>query len=444
MTAPLAVIILAAGMGTRMRSALPKVMHPVAGRPMVAHLISTVAALNPQRVVVVVGPDMDCVRQTVAPHPVVEQTERLGTAHAVLQAKDALADFTGDVLVLYGDTPLIRCETLDKMRAARHSAANPAVVVLGFEPDDPSRYGRLVLDADGGLNAIVEWKEATEAQRAIRLCNSGVMAFDSQTLWPLLAQVDNANSKGEYYLTDMVALARAVGRTAQVVLGDEAEMLGVNCRRELAQAEAIIQTQLRNAAMDNGATLTAPDTVFFAWDTVLGRDVVVGPHVVFGPGVTIGDNVEIKGFCHFEGCTVADNAILGPYARLRPDAVLEAGVHIGNFVEIKKSTIRTGAKVNHLTYVGDADIGSNANIGAGTITCNYDGFGKYSTVVGAGAFIGSNSSLVAPVRIGDGAIVGAGSVVTHDVPADALAVARGKQNSINGWAARFRRDRQKG
>lgn len=444
MTAPLAVIILAAGMGTRMRSALPKVMHPVAGRPMVAHLLDTVSTLNPQRVVVVAGPDMECVRQTVAPHPVVEQTDRLGTAHAVLQAKDALADFTGDVLVLYGDTPLIRRETLDTMRAARHSAADPAVVVLGFEPDDPAQYGRLVLDSDGGLNAIVEWKEATEAQRAIRLCNSGVMAFDSRTLWSLLAQVKNDNSKGEYYLTDMVALARAAGRTAQVVLGDEAEMLGVNCRRELAQAEAIIQTQLRNAAMDNGATLTAPETVFFAWDTVLGRDVVVGPHVVFGPGVTIGDNVEIKGFCHFEGCTVADNAILGPYARLRPDAVVEAGVHIGNFVEIKKSTIRTGAKVNHLTYVGDADIGSNANIGAGTITCNYDGFGKYSTVVGAGAFIGSNSSLVAPVMIGDGAIVGAGSVVTHDVPADALAVARGKQNSINGWAARFRRDRQKG
>ena len=444
MTAPLAVIILAAGMGTRMRSALPKVMHPVAGRPMVAHLLDTVSTLNPQRVVVVAGPDMECVRQTVAPHPVVEQTDRLGTAHAVLQAKDALADFTGDVLVLYGDTPLIRRETLDTMRAARHSAADPAVVVLGFEPDDPAQYGRLVLDSDGGLNAIVEWKEAAEAQRAIRLCNSGVMAFDSRTLWSLLAQVKNDNSKGEYYLTDMVALARAAGRTAQVVLGDEAEMLGVNCRRELAQAEAIIQTQLRNAAMDNGATLTAPETVFFAWDTVLGRDVVVGPHVVFGPGVTIGDNVEIKGFCHFEGCTVADNAILGPYARLRPDAVVEAGVHIGNFVEIKKSTIRTGAKVNHLTYVGDADIGSNANIGAGTITCNYDGFGKYSTVVGAGAFIGSNSSLVAPVMIGDGAIVGAGSVVTHDVPADALAVARGKQNSINGWAARFRRDRQKG
>lgn len=444
MTAPLAVIILAAGMGTRMRSALPKVMHPVAGRPMVAHLLDTVSTLNPQRVVVVAGPDMECVRQTVAPHPVVEQTDRLGTAHAVLQAKDALADFTGDVLVLYGDTPLIRRETLDTMRAARHSAADPAVVVLGFEPDDPAQYGRLVLDSDGGLNAIVEWKEAAEAQRAIRLCNSGVMAFDSRTLWSLLAQVKNDNSKGEYYLTDMVALARAAGRTAQVVLGDEAEMLGVNCRRELAQAESIIQTQLRNAAMDNGATLTAPETVFFAWDTVLGRDVVVGPHVVFGPGVTIGDNVEIKGFCHFEGCTVADNAILGPYARLRPDAVVEAGVHIGNFVEIKKSTIRTGAKVNHLTYVGDADIGSNANIGAGTITCNYDGFGKYSTVVGAGAFIGSNSSLVAPVMIGDGAIVGAGSVVTHDVPADALAVARGKQNSINGWAARFRRDRQKG
>lgn len=443
MTAPLAVIVLAAGMGTRMRSDLPKVMHPVAGHPMVAHLLSTVTELKPQRVVVVIGPDMDSVAQTVAPHPVVEQTERLGTAHAVLQAKAALADFNGDILVLYGDSPLIRRETLERMLEAKRDTSQPAVVVLGFEPEDPAHYGRLILNKEGDLDAIVEWKDASESQRQIGLCNSGVMAFDSSVLWPLLAQVKNDNSKGEYYLTDMVALARQTGRNVRPVLGEEEELLGVNCRRELAQAETIIQTRLRNAAMDNGATLIAPETVFFSWDTVLGRDVVVGPHVVFGPNVKIGNNVEIKGFCHFEGCSVADDAILGPYARLRPGAVLEAGVHIGNFVEIKKSTVEVGAKVNHLTYIGDATIGGGANIGAGTITCNYDGFGKYRTTIGKGAFIGSNSSLVAPVTIGDGAIVGAGSVITHDVPTDALAVARGKQNSIDGWSARFRHGKQK-
>lgn len=432
-----AAVVLAAGMGTRMKSALPKVMHPLTGRPMISHLLSTVESLDVDAAVVVVGPDMEAVSRQVAPYPTVEQAERLGTAHAVMQTREALTGFDGDVLVLYGDTPLITPETLARMLEARRGPDKPAVVVLGFRPAVPGAYGRLLMDG-ASLEAIVEAKDATPEQLAVDLCNSGVMCIDGAQLFDLLDRVGNDNAKGEYYLTDIVALARAQGLPCAVVEGVEEELLGVNSRAELAVAEAVAQRRLRKAAMDNGATLIAPETVFLSHDTVIGRDVVIYPHVTFGPGVTVGDGVEIKGFCHFEHCTIATGATVGPYARLRPGAAVGEGAHIGNFVEIKKAVVEAGAKVNHLTYIGDARVGAKANIGAGTITCNYDGFLKYHTDIGAGAFIGSNSALVAPVTVGDGAIVAAGSVVTSDVEADALAVARGRQEQRHGWAARFR------
>jgi bifunctional UDP-N-acetylglucosamine pyrophosphorylase/glucosamine-1-phosphate N-acetyltransferase len=433
----LAVIVLAAGMGTRMKSSLPKVMHPLAGRPMVSHLLDTVSGLEPDCMVVVVGPDMDVVGRTVAPHPTVIQADRLGTGHAVAQAKSALGEFDGDVLVLYGDTPLITRATLERMLAERRGPRDPAVVVLGFKPSDPGHYGRLVVGAEG-LKAIVEYRDATPDQRENPLCNSGVMAIDGNRLWSLIERIDNKNSKGEYYLTDIVAQARADGATCTHVEGDPAELLGVNSRSELAVAEALVQARLRESAMNNGATLIDPATVWLSWDTRIGRDVTIWPHVVFGPGVTIGDSVEIKGFCHFEGCTVEAGVAAGPFARLRPGAEIGENAHIGNFVEVKKATVEAGAKINHLAYVGDARIGAGANVGAGTITCNYDGFNKSFTDIGAGAFIGSNTSLVAPVKIGDGAVVGAGSVITKEVTPGALAVARGSQMELKGWAERFR------
>jgi bifunctional UDP-N-acetylglucosamine pyrophosphorylase/glucosamine-1-phosphate N-acetyltransferase len=437
----LAVIVLAAGMGTRMKSDLPKVMHPLAGRPMIRHLIETVQGLSPQEVVVVVGPGMDCVSEEVAPLRTVVQADRLGTGHAVAQARAALADFDGDVLVVFGDTPLITRDTLRRMLAERRSPKNPAVVVLGFKPADPAHYGRLVVGAEG-LKAIVEWKDANEEQRGIPLCNSGVMAIDGKRLWALVERLSNDNAKGEYYLTDVVALARGDGATCSFVLGEHEELLGINSRIELAGAEAIVQRRLRQIAMENGATLIEPETVWFSSDTRLGRDVTIWPHVVFGRNVTVGDGVTIKGFCHFEGCTIGDGVEIGPFARLRPGAEIGDDAHIGNFVEVKKSTVEKGAKVNHLAYIGDARVGAGANVGAGTITCNYDGFDKSFTDIGAGAFIGSNSSLVAPIKVGDGAIVGAGSVVTRDVTPGALAVARGNQMELAGWADRFR-DRKK-
>ncbi|CAA7620275.1 bifunctional UDP-N-acetylglucosamine diphosphorylase/glucosamine-1-phosphate N-acetyltransferase GlmU [Magnetospirillum sp. UT-4] len=439
----LAVIVLAAGLGTRMKSDLPKVMHPLAGRPMIQHLMATIGGLSPDRVVVVVGPGMDDVAAAAAPAETVVQADRLGTGHAVAQARHLLADFTGDVLVVFGDTPLITAETLERMLAERRGPKNPAVVVLGFKPADPAHYGRLVVGAEG-LKAIVEWKDASPDQRAIPLCNSGVMAVDGKRLWPLVGRLANDNAKGEYYLTDLVALARGDGANCSFVLGEAEELLGVNSRVELAAAETIVQRRLRLSAMENGATLIDPETVWFAWDTRLGRDVVVWPHVVFGPGVVVGDRVAVKGFCHFESCRIADGVEIGPYARLRPGAEIGENAHIGNFVEVKKSVVEKGAKVNHLTYVGDARIGAGANIGAGTITCNYDGFSKSLTDIGAGAFIGSNTSLVAPVKIGDGAIIGAGSVITKDVSPGALAVERANQMELPGWAERFRASKRKG
>jgi bifunctional UDP-N-acetylglucosamine pyrophosphorylase / glucosamine-1-phosphate N-acetyltransferase len=441
-SAKLAVVVLAAGMGTRMKSDLPKVLHPLAGRPLISHLMETVAQLAPERVVVVVGPGMDDVARAVEPAVTVVQQDRLGTGHAVAQARAALAGFEGDVLVLYGDTPLLSAATLRDLLAERVAGPRqPAVVVLGFEPDEPGHYGRLVVGGEG-LEAIVEWKDAAPEQQAIPLCNSGVMAVDGARLWGWIDRLGNDNAKGEYYLTDVVGLAVADGARCSYVLGDEGELLGINSRVELAAAEAVVQRHLRDRAMAGGATLIAPETVFLAWDTRLGRDVTVWPNVVFGPGVTVGDGVLLKGFCHLEGCAIADGAEVGPFARLRPGALIGPGAHIGNFVEVKKASIEAGAKVNHLSYVGDARVGAGANVGAGTITCNYDGFVKSLTDIGPGAFIGSNSSLVAPVTIGAGAIVGAGSVVTKAVSPGALAVARGSQMEVAGWADRFRETRR--
>ncbi|MDA5193624.1 bifunctional UDP-N-acetylglucosamine diphosphorylase/glucosamine-1-phosphate N-acetyltransferase GlmU [Govanella unica] len=439
----IAAIILAAGKGTRMKSSLHKVLHPVAGRPMLDHVMAAVASLDPVRQVVVVGNGREQVETAVKGRAdTVVQEPQLGTGHAVQQAEAALKDFIGDVLILYGDVPLTSAETLRRMIDARRRPGAdgqcPALVVLGFRPADTLAYGRLKLASDGSLDAIVEHKDASEDERRITLCNSGIMAVDGRLLFDFLGKLTNNNANGEYYLTDIVAIARARGLSAAVIETDETEVVGVNARGELAMVEAIYQRAARARAMADGATLIAPETVFFSYDTKLGRDVVVEPNVVFGPGVTVGDDVTIHAFSHLEGATVAAGAEVGPYARLRPGADLRAGAKVGNFVEIKKSVLEEGAKVNHLTYIGDARVGSRANVGAGTITCNYDGFNKFKTEIGAGAFIGSNSSLVAPVKIGDGAIIGAGSVVTKDVNTDSLAVTRAEQREIGGWAAKFR------
>ena len=438
-----AVVVLAAGKGTRMKSDLPKVLHPLAGRPMIRHVLDTVARLNPVRVGVVVGPGMEDVAAAAAPAQTFVQTRQLGTGDAVRAAAAMLEGFDGDVIVLYGDTPLITSETMMRMVERQWADDNPAVGVLGFRPADTGAYGRLIANPAGDLEKIVEYLEASPAERAVGLCNAGLMVFDGRRMFELLDHIDANNAKGEYYLTDAVGLARARGYLCAVVEAPEAEVMGVNCRAELAEAEKLVQKRLRRAAMDNGATLIDPDTVYFSPDTRLGRDVVVGPSVFFGPGVVVADKVEIKAFCHLEGATVAEGATIGPYARLRPGAEVGAQAHVGNFVEIKNGKLGPGAKVNHLTYIGDATIGAKANIGAGTITCNYDGFAKSKTEIGAGAFIGSNSSLVAPVKIGDGAIVGAGSVVVKDVEADALTVARGRQQNYIGWAGKFRATKKK-
>ncbi len=433
----IAAILLAAGQGTRMKSAKPKVMHALAGRPMILHLLDMVRSLDVGQSVVVTGPGMDEITAAVAPVPTVLQQERLGTAHAVAQAKPLLKDFQGTVLVLYGDTPLITPATIQAMLERRSQAPHPAVVVLGFRPKNGGEYGRLVFGANG-LQAIVEYKDATPEQRAIPLCNSGVMAIDGKHLFSLIDRIGNDNAKGEFYLTDIVKLAVAQGLTCSYVEAEEEELLGVNSRAELAEAEALVQRRLRAKAMAGGVTLTDPNSVTLNWDTELGQDVTIGPNVVFADGVKVASDVEIRAFCHLEGVTIASGAQIGPFARLRPGAEIGENAHIGNFVEIKKASVEAGAKVNHLTYIGDARIGAGANIGAGTITCNYDGFGKYHTDIGAGAFVGSNSALVAPVTIGDGAIVGAGSVITKDVAPEALAVARNHQMELPGWAETFR------
>lgn len=438
-TPKIAAIVLAAGKGTRMKSALPKVMHPVAGRPMVLHVLDAVEAIGAERAVVVIGPDMPEVARVVQPYDTAIQAKQQGTGDAVKAAKQALGDFRGTVLILYGDTPLITPETLRRLLEARERAKPAtAIVVLGFRPAVPGAYGRLIVDRAGALTAIVEAKDASPAELKIDLCNSGVMAVDGAILWELLDKVDNKNAKGEYYLTDIVALARRKKLRCGYIEAPEGQLLGVNDRIDLAKAEAALQDRLRRAAMAGGVTMTDPASVFLAADTRLGKDVVIGPNVVFGPGVAIGDNVEIRGFCHIEGAEVGPRAIVGPFARLRPGTKLEAEVHIGNFVECKAAWLGEGAKANHLAYVGDAEVGARTNIGAGTITANYDGFFKHKTVIGAGVSIGSNTVLVAPVRVGDGALIGASSTITREVAPDALAVTRAEQREIPGAAKRYR------
>lgn len=440
MTAPIAAIILAAGKGTRMKSDTHKVLHPIAGRPMLLHLIDSVKALGAEREVVVVGAGREQVEAAVHPLGVetVEQAEQLGTGHAVRMAESALAGFQGDVLILYGDVPLVTAETMRRMLDALHGDGGPSVVVLGFRPADPGAYGRVIVGSDGRLDKIVEYKDATPEERAVTLCNSGLMAVRGPDLFRLLGQLTSDNAAGEYYLTDLVELARREGRFSVGIETDAIEVAGVNSRGELAGLEREWQQRRRARAMAEGATLVAPETVWFAHDTVIGRDVTIEPNVVFGPGVSVADRVTIHGFSHIEGAEILSGADIGPYARLRPGARIEQGAKVGNFVEIKKAVIGPGAKANHLSYIGDAVVGAGANIGAGTITCNYDGFLKYRTVIGNGAFVGSNSALVAPVTIGDGAIVGAGSVVTRDVEADALGIVRAEQQVKPGWARKFR------
>ena len=439
MTSPLAVIVLAAGQGTRMKSSLHKVLHPIAGRPMLLHLLGAVAELAPARQVVVVGAGRTQVEAAVAGRGVeiAVQAEQLGTGHAVAQAREALAGFSGDVLILYGDVPLVQAGTMRAMIARLHAADAPACVVLGFRPEDAGAYGRIIAAADGRIERMVEYKDASAAERAVDLCNSGLMAVRADDLFALLARVGNDNAAGEYYLPDIVMLAAADGRPSAVIETDASEVAGVNSRAELAGVEAAWQARRRAEAMRDGATLIAPETVFFAHDTVLARDVTIEPNVVFGPGVSVAEGAVIHAFCHIEGARIGPGVSVGPFARLRPGAVLEEKARVGNFVEIKNATLGPGAKANHLSYVGDATVGAAANLGAGTITCNYDGYFKHRTVIGERAFIGSNSALIAPVRIGRDAIVAAGSAVSRDVGDGELRLVRGEQLVKPGWADRF-------
>ncbi len=434
----LAIVVLAAGKGTRMKSDLHKVLHPIAGRPMLEHLLASSAELAPQRQVVIAGHGRDQLEAQLGTRAAIAvQEPQLGTGHAVQQAQGALAGFSGDVLILYGDVPFVSAATMRAMIERLHAADNPAVVVLGFEPADTLQYGRVVAD-QGRIVKMVEHKDATEAERACRLCNSGLMAARSDELFGLLERVGNDNAAGEYYLVDVVNVANADGRLCAVVVTPDAhEVEGINSRAELAEAEQRWQQRRRRAAMDDGVTLIAPETVWFAWDTQLGRDVLIEPNVFFGPGVQVADKVKIRANCHIEGTRIASGCEVGPFARLRPGAVLEERARIGNFVEMKKATMGKGAKANHLSYIGDAEVGAGANIGAGTITCNYDGYFKHRTVIGERAFIGSNSALVAPLRIGADAIVAAGSAVTRDVAAGELRIVRGEQLVKPGWADRF-------
>ena len=437
---PFAALILAAGKGTRMKSDLHKVLHPIAGRAMLLHLLDTVRGLGAAREVVVTGAGREQVERVVAPLgvAVAVQEPQLGTAHAVAQGEAALAGFDGDVLILYGDVPMVSRETCRRMLDRLHADDAPACVVLGFRPPQALAYGRILADADGRIAKMIEFKDASPAERAVDLCNSGLMAVRAADLWPLLARVGNDNAAGEYYLPDIVMLAAADGRASAVIECDAWEVAGVNARAELAQVEADWQARRRLMAMADGASLADPQTVWFAWDTAVGRDVTIGQNVVFGPGAVLEDGAVVHAFCHIEGARVARGAVIGPYARLRPGADIGAKARVGNFVEVKAATLGEGAKANHLSYIGDGTVGAGANIGAGTIFCNYNGFVKAKTVVGDGAFIGSNSALVAPVTIGAGAIVAAGSTVTRDVSADALALVRAEQVEKPGWAARFR------
>jgi bifunctional UDP-N-acetylglucosamine pyrophosphorylase/glucosamine-1-phosphate N-acetyltransferase len=433
-------IILAAGQGTRMKSAVPKVLHKVAGLPMVGHVARTANEAGATAIAVVVGPDGGdavgaFVRKLAPGASIHQQAERLGTAHAVLAAKKAIAEGADDVIVLYGDTPLVTPATLARVR--KQLAAGSDVVVVGFRTDAPTGYGRLI-ETKGRLSAIVEEKDATAEQKRITLCNAGIIAFRGGTLLLTLKKIGNDNAQKQYYLTDAVAIANAAKQKVTTVEVDGDEVAGVNDRQQLAHVEGLFQRRAREAAMAKGATLIAPSTVWLSHDTAIGRDVTIEPNVFFGPGVTIADGVTIRANSHIEGATIAAGAIVGPFARLRPGADIGAGAHVGNFVEIKNAVIGEGAKANHLAYIGDADVGARTNVGAGTITCNYDGFDKHRTIIGEGVFIGSNTSLVAPVSVGDQANIAAGSVITHDVAPDAMAIARARQEDKPGWAKKYR------
>lgn len=442
---PSLAIVLAAGKGTRMKSGLPKVLHALAGQPMVAHVLETAIKAGLTRTALVVAPGTETVEAAarVADQNIecFVQDKQRGTADAVLAARAALEGFDGDVLVLYGDTPLLSAKTLKRTVQCLGDGAD--IAVLGFEARDPAGYGRLITDKDNELVAIREDKDANSEEKLITLCNSGVFAFRGLVLLGILEKIGNDNAKGEYYLTDAVEIARQDGLKAVSVACPEEEVLGVNSRQQLAQAEAALQDRMREQAMQDGATLVAPETVFFSRDTKLGRDVVIEPNVFFGPGVSVEDEVTIRAFSYLEEAHVSKGAIIGPFARLRPGTTIGEGARVGNFVEVKNATLEERAKVNHLTYIGDATVGKDANIGAGTITCNYDGFDKHRTEIGAGAFIGSNSALVAPVKIGSGAYVGSGSVISRNIPDNALAVTRGPLDQRENWAARMRKRRER-
>ncbi len=432
-----ALVILAAGKGTRMNSDIPKVLHPIAQAPMLVHAMRAGAVLSPERTVIVTGHGAEAVARVAEAEDenasIAVQEEQLGTAHAVAQARAALEGFQGDVVVLYGDTPFLQPDTLQRMIEAR---AKNDLVILGFEAADPARYGRLVMNGDA-LERIVEFKDATDEERTITFCNSGLLACDSETLFSLIDAVGNDNASGEYYLTDVVEIARSQGLSVTAVACDEAQTLGINSRADLAAADAVFQVQARSALLDLGVTLMAPETVYLAADTVIGRDTVIEPNVVFGPGVTVESGATIRAFSHLEGCHVSRGSVVGPYARLRSGTELAENAKIGNFVEIKNAEIAEGAKVNHLSYIGDASVGAATNIGAGTITCNYDGVMKHKTTIGENVFIGSNTMLVAPVTLGDGSMTATGTVVTKDIEPDALAVARSKQENKPGYARKL-------
>lgn len=432
---PLAIVVLAAGMGTRMRSEKPKVLHQIAGRSLLGHVLDAAEHLTPQHLIVVTGPDSETVRTEAAPHLCVTQQERLGTGHAAREALMPLKGFSGTVLILYGDTPLVTPSSLKRLARA---CENHSLAVATFTPQDPARYGRVALSPEGGIRAIIEYKDASAQERTISLCNGGLMAARTEVLRPWLAKLSNDNAQGEYYLTDLAHFAYQDAHPAAPIDFPENELLGINTRIELAQAEGLMQTRLREKAMLAGATLLDPQSTYLSFDTDLGQDTIVEPGCFFGPGVHVGAQGHIRANSHLEGCTLGENCIIGPFARLRPGTILERNVKIGNFVETKKASIAQGAKINHLSYIGDASLGTDVNVGAGTITCNYDGYSKYQTKIEEGAFIGSNSALVAPVTIGKNALVAAGSNITQNVPSGAIASTRIPQKNIAGAEARRR------